>query len=48
MVRVRNCCSKPQRRSMYMTITKNTAPGKIYYGIRYIFCVDTFNENVYT
>ena len=24
---------------------KNTAPAKIYYKIKYIFCLDTFNEN---
>ena len=48
MVRVRNFCSKLHHRSLRMKITKNTAPGKIDHGVRYIFCVDTFNENAYT
>ena len=27
---------------------KCSATRKIFYGIKYIFCVDTFNENAYT
>ena len=37
----------PPHKYAYENHKKHSAPGKIYYGIKYMFCVDTFNENAY-